>query len=288
MKTPEQEAEEAAAKAAADSVLSGEGTPKPEATPAEEATPPAKPKVEATPADDDKPFKMSKRAWREQVTAKQAEATAQLAKDLGYDSVDAMKTALARSAARPATATPAAPAKVQPAEAAPAPGETPEQKALLAPMRDKLRKEIAAGRQFQAEARKAREEIDGLKLEFEAKQADSELREAARTAGIVGENVKFAMLLLREKLDGMDADEIATFNEDEWFCSLKEKYPVWFGVVERPANAGHADREQPKKPTAAESTKRAGEANAFDAMKATKAQIEERLASLNIPRPRLN
>lgn len=269
--------------------LSGAGVVAAEATPPPaEAKPPEKEAAKPAPeSEDDKPFTMTRAAWKSQVAEREKKAQEQLATSLGYKSVDEMKTMLARAAAKPEAAAAKPPAeKVEPDPAAAQPGETEEQKKLLAPMREKLRKEIAAGRQYKAEAARLKAEIEAAKVEFAAKESEAELRDVARAQGVVGDYVDDVLARLRKKIAAMNEEEIATFNEEEWIASLKEKHPFWFGVRSEPANAGNAEREQPGKPGAAAATKRAGEASAFNAMTASRKDVEARIAALGIPKPK--
>jgi len=286
--------------AGGDAGLSGEGVKIPGV--ADEAKKPAP--VETTAADkakkaaaedkakkdDDAPFTMTPAAWKQQIAERQKRAQEELAQSLGYQSVDEMKTVLARAAVKPAAEPAAAaaadkkpkPAAAPAADTAAVPTETPEQKALLGPLRDKLRKEIAAGRQYQKSAREALQQIDALKVESEAQQSEYALRDACRAQGVVGDYVDDVMRRLHVKLNSMTEDEINAFNEDEWIVALKEKHPFYFGEAVRPADTTLAERAQPAKPAPAAATKRAGEAGAFDAMKASKADVDKRISDLGL------
>lgn len=248
----------------------------------------------AAQGEDDKPFSMTRTAWRQQVAEREKRAQEQLAKDLGYESVDEMKTMLARATAAERKAAEQKAAQEEgggegePAAAATAPSaaETPEQKAILAPLREKLRRETAAGRQMSRKARDLEAEIVRLRTDFEVKQAEGELRDACRAQGVVGDYVDDVMLRLKKKLDGMSEDEISTFNEEEWILGLKEKHPFYFGESVKPANAGHGDRETPRRPSGPDATREAGQRGGFNALTASKAEVEARIAALGIPRPR--
>lgn len=146
----------------------------------------------------------------------------QLAKRLGYASVEAMEAAVAAQKNAPPPAKPAAtPAKPkeEPAEA-----QQPTDKKTLHTIQELNKKLMRLSRT------KAREERQRKTLErrLARTEAESALRAIAFRSGIREEHVPFALYQLRQKVAGLNEQQLAKFKEAEYFSGLRGSYPYIF------------------------------------------------------------
>lgn len=76
-----------------------------------------------------------------------------------------------------------------------------------------------------------------VERELEATKAETALRVAAAKAGV--HDVDYALHLLKQDMRGKPAEELASFNEDEYFSkTLRQKHPHLYGTETRPATSG--------------------------------------------------
>lgn len=143
--------------------------------------------------------------------------------------------------------------------------------------RDELHRrvdELSRGRRV--DERKRRQ----LQVALERKEAEIELRDAARGVGV--KDVDYALHLLERELKGKSEAEINAFDERKFFGeTLRERIPLIFQELTSPATTGATSKPPPA--SASQQAKEAGEKGQFDAMKASKDEINERLRRLGIP-----
>ncbi len=119
-----------------------------------------------------------------------------------------------------------------------------------------------------------------LRRQLDMKDTEIQLRETAMRAGV--QDVDYAIRLMTRSLKGKTEAEIAEFNEEEYFTKLKTSKPYLFNEVHVPANTGNGNVETPPAPKADEVQQAVAGNSGFDAMKATKKEIDDRLNALGV------
>jgi hypothetical protein len=221
---------------------------------------------------------------------------AQLAKELGFASVDAMRASVSRgrvAASAPAPARPGAPAPARPAsgaalaDSAPAPTARPvSDAALLRRCRDLEAKNVDLAKRL-ARAEKVMRET---RKRYDASEAEHELTVSAMRAGV--SDPELALELLRRELRGQSPEQLERFNHEAWFAAQKAKRPHMFNAgaapvaeavdetpVDTSEQAPSADTPAPKVPDARAS------GSGSDARKLDRDAYTKRLAELGIASP---
>lgn len=161
---------------------------------------------------------------------------AALAKELGFESPEALAAALkkrAESAAKPPTA--AATKKDAPPMAA----ENSDDRfkaleARLAELEDK-NKRLSRDKNREEKRRK------DLQQQLSMSSAENKLRAIAVRSGIKEEHVEFALHQLRISVRGMSPDRLSKFDESAFFKGLKPRYPMIFNETATTPTTGLAD-----------------------------------------------
>lgn len=271
--------------------------------PSETPKPPQEaPKVEAqaseAPAKDPKVVTIPTRAMAQ---IKQAErekgkklAIQELnarAKALGFNTWEALEAAAIQ---KPSTAPKSPPAGL-PEEAKETPQATqgqqppkqvqPAQKASQKPSNGRdLQRELARAaeekrrlnQQRAAEEKRRR----ALEQQLDATQAENALRLAAVKAGVTDPD--YALHLLRNKLQNKSAEELESFDEDEFFSkNLRETHPYLYGVETRPASTSQSAAP----PTPSKATQAPNGSGPIDARKLSREEFDQRLKQLNLTPP---
>lgn len=195
------------------------------------------------------------------------------ARALGYESHASLMASVA-AAKRQAPATPpAAPST----EAAPA--ATPDAAALQASAFAEERKRLNTQRADEAAARKKAERA------LAAREAEFQLRLVATKAGV--EDVDYSLHLLKKQLAGKSAEELATFNETEFFnVTLRKLHPHLYSSTEVtvPANTSPATKAgSPPAPAVVKAA--AGAAGQIDARKMNATEYADYLKSKGLTPP---
>jgi hypothetical protein len=267
-----------------------QGTPTPNAAP---PSPPAK--AEASQQGNDStnvmlPQHAFKRIKEEARTKGKAEALKELASQAGFATVEEFTMALAnlknkptRTEERPKGGSNGKPAngKSNGKSNGNAPVNTrPDKRQFdrLAREREKWEQERQQlSRQAKREADKRKE----LQQAIDAKDAEMALREAAVMAGV--KDIDYAVRLLTRNLEGKSEEELAKFNEVEFFNGLKAEKPYLFGESVKPATTGTGPSgTQSPKPGKVEQVQAQGGQN--DARKMSKEEFSKHLEArgLNI------
>jgi hypothetical protein len=183
--------------------------------------------------------------------------------------------AATRTEAKPAVTPP--PAEARPVDRAARRAEREHEKTL-----EEVRR-LNRARASEEKKRKAAER------QLEAMQAEMTLRTSAVRAGV--QDIDYALELLRRKIQGKTADDLKTFNEDEFFAKeLRTSHPYLYGVTDIPANtsAGGPTRETPKPGAQPKPPAPGAPANGVaDARSLTPQQYADMLAKHGIKNPTL-
>lgn len=198
----------------------------------------------------------------------------ELAKELGFDTIDAMKEAVrATKGKKPAAPAPAA----RGPKAVPATKVEKERAEWEAEKKALLRRSSLA----QRTATIARRERDNALVE-------SELRVAAVRVGVVDQD--YAIHLLRKQMKGKTAKELESFDEIKYFTGLRETHPHLFMVETRPITTGNgqatndgASAKPAPKPGA--QTQADVDGKTVDAKNLSREEYEKRLANLGVANP---
>jgi len=113
--------------------------------------------------------------------------------------------------------------------------------------------------------------------ERDALEAEMDIRLAAVREGIKDE--KFAMHLLSEKVKGLSEDEIAKFDEVEFFRGLRDSNPYLFGEVKKPATTGNGAGNAPGTPNPGAVNASAAQGSQVDARKMSREEYLKHLQS---------
>jgi hypothetical protein len=217
------------------------------------------------------------------------------AKRLGFSSVEEMMKAAAQfkrssksgSPARPQATASAQRQESKPAVVAPAPLEArPLDRSLRRSERDreKALEEVRRLNRARANEEKRRKDAE---RRLSAMEAEMTLRTAAVRAGV--QDIDYALELLKRKVGGKTAEDLKTFNEDDFFAKeLRSSHPYLYGITEQPANtsAGGAVREAPK-PAVRPAVQAAPSNGAVDAKSLTPAEYQKLLSQYGIKNPTL-
>lgn len=212
----------------------------------------------------------------------------ELARELGFKTVEEMKEAHARRQRRDASPaqgmrterSPAPRTEARPAttETAPPAGEGQPSRRDIRRQREEADKRALLARKASHAEKKNRQ----LSRDLELERARAEIRVAAIRHGATDD--EFVVYIVEKQLSGMTRDEIiAGFDEAAVFSKLKAERPHLFAQRPevKPANTGPADAPPPPAPPdqVAGAT---GQAAVFDARKATPQQVQDRLRQLGI------
>lgn len=212
---------------------------------------------------------------------------AQLARDLGFESIEAMReaTAAARSGAAPQQNSAA------PKTGSDAPSNEPDlsrserqQLKALQEQNARLKRENVRLTKLVTEARRERDEV----------KAESELRSSAIGAGV--RDVDYALHLFKRHISGLTEEQLEALDEGAFFAGLKSKYGYIFsgnesGQTDKPL-AHTTPTSQPKQPQQPqrEEAPRAnansgGASKPFDARSATPQELAAHYARLGLQAP---
>lgn len=203
------------------------------------------------------------------------EGLLELAKQHGFASVEEMQAALQGAKKAPAAAPVATPPKPDAAADGKSAAETPEQR--LARIEREKQELERKNKLSERKAKRARDEADAMRAEME-------LTIIAKDAGV--KDVEVALYLLRKHLTGKDDAYLSTFEEKKWFEALKKERPALFGEVSVPANTGLSPQpsgtDGPRPPDPAAAAANAAEKKSFNAMTATREELDERVRSIGV------
>lgn len=223
------------------------------------------------------------------------EALSNLAKEHGFDSVEAMQEAL-KGGGKPQRKPRATPRKPKPAEPTPAatpPGEgdTPEgaglataeeirlmqrDMRLMQKRQEKMSRENAELSKRLEEARSLTARMQG---ERDSIEAEMHIREVAAQKGIV--DLDYAIRLMTREQAGKTEEELKEFNIPEFFDSLRTSRPYLFGERTVPVTtgngAGAGTNGSPPNPAAAAGA--TAEGGKVDARKLSNQEYQELLKS---------
>lgn len=232
-----------------------------------------------------------------------------LAKELGYNSVEEMKAAAARST-RSGARTPdrgAPPSRrddrrpAPPAARTARPAEEPESrpaptgKQLSQREIDRIARERAEleekNRRLGRDKARREKEARELRRELDAKEAEMELKISAIQIGITDPD--YALVLLKRHLSGRPSEELAAFNERSFFAGLRKTHPILFNEATAPANTGTGgsateDRTETKPGAPGPKTNTAPQGNgagALDARRMTTEELNKLLQSRGLQNP---
>lgn len=132
-----------------------------------------------------------------------------------------------------------------------------------------------ATRQWKTSEKRRRD----LQRKLDAKDVEMELREQAVLAGVT--DVDYALRLLSRRLAGKSEEDLASFDEKQFFTDLKESKPYLFGEQVVPATTGNGSSEDPPAPSSDEVNKDS-EAGHFNARTASREDVDKRLRSLGL------
>jgi len=266
--------------------------------PAQGAAPPAaQPPAQATPAPARSTITVPTAAMSRIKREERNKGQEQLAKELGFESVEAMKRVLAakekakKPAAAPAAAprSPGAPARpTRPAATAPEP-DGDETAATAQPTGDDPDRQARINRIVRDRARLKRENEE-LKERLDTVQAEGELKLIALRIGIT--DVDYALALLKRHFSTLDEAAAAQFDESAYFEGLRKTHPVIFATTEitRPAQSttgGATPAQNPAgaRPPAPPSNRQPSDAAPVDARKMTKQELDEHLRKRGLQNP---
>ena len=171
-----------------------------------------------------------------------------LAKEMGYASVDEMRSR-GKASARVTEPEPEPEVEQDPEAERPDPNATQLQQ--LQAERDALTKKLGAESRA---ARRAQEKLDAMQVEME-------WREQLGGAGVQGgRKMKLAMHLMQDHLDTLDDAGLAAFKESEFIAGLKKSDPYLFNETVTPATTGPGNgAPPPPAPGAAAAANAAGD-----------------------------
>lgn len=188
--------------------------------------------------------------------------------------------------AQPAAATPRPKEPpTMPNPKTPAPAAKPNDEAAL--RKEAMRAQddkLKMRKQWRVEERRRRD----LQAALDAKDAEMGLREELYRAGV--KDVDYTLRLLTRQLEGKTQEEIAKFDRNAFYTTLRTDKPYLFGETVAPANTGtDASAKTPGTPGAPPPTPAPGSVTAteadktkFDARTAKPEEVQARLRSLGL------
>lgn len=132
------------------------------------------------------------------------------------------------------------------------------------------------------EARRRRE----LERSLEAKEAEMAIRETAMQAGV--RDIDYAVNLLARNLESKSEEELAAFDEKQFFSGLRNTHPYLFGEVTRPATTGPGVGAQPAPMKPGTVTQTTAQNSQVDARKMNQSEFQEYLRSKGLSSPNLS
>lgn len=114
-----------------------------------------------------------------------------------------------------------------------------------------------------------------LQRTLEATEAEMALRETAASKGV--RDVKYALHLLRNELEGKDEAELAAFDEGKFFDNLRASQPYLFGETVVPATTGTGVGSAPAAPKAGTVQAAQGQAGVKDARQLSSDEFQKLL-----------
>lgn len=109
----------------------------------------------------------------------------------------------------------------------------------------------------------------------EALEAEMYLREQAIMAGV--KDVDYAVTLLRRSIEGKSEKELAAYDEQKFFATLRDKHPYLFGEIVRPVTTGTGAGNAPTSPTPGKVTQQTAVNAQVDAAKMNDKEFKEHL-----------
>lgn len=146
--------------------------------------------------------------------------------------------------------------------------------------KQRLRRQAEEARRRMVEESRRRKE---LQRSLEAKEAEMAIRETAMQCGV--RDIDYAVSLLARNLDAKSEEELAAFDEKQFFSGLRNTHPYLFGEVARPATTGPGVGVQPaplKPGTVAQATAQNAQ---VDARKMERQDFEAYLRSKGLSSP---
>lgn len=161
-------------------------------------------------------------------------------------------------------------------------GKQQQQQSASATDREKqiLRQQAERHRQRMIEEARRRRELE---RSLEAKEAEMAIRETAMQAGV--RDIDYAVNLLARNLESKSEEELAAFDEKQFFSGLRNTHPYLFGEVSRPATTGPGVGVQPapmKPGTVAQTT---AQNSQVDARKMNQSEFQEYLRAKGLSSP---
>lgn len=203
----------------------------------------------------------------------------ELAKRLGFATIEEMEASFAaKRAEKPTTTTEAKPS--QSAQNHQRQTPKPEQKNATQP---NARVDDEKIKRLAREKAKAEREAREARREALAAQAEAELRIAASNCGI--RDVDYALHLVRTRTKGMSEDQLRKFDEIAFFNNLRTEAPYIFRETVMPAQTGVSENATSGKspPSAGTANERTAVQNGpTDALKMKPEEYKARLRSLGL------
>lgn len=199
------------------------------------------------------------------------EAQEALAKELGFSSIEEMKT-YRREHAQQSQRAQEQPQRTQ--------GQQP-QRDTRSERREQNRWERdrqRLDREREALARKLAHEAQqrrALQQALDAKDAEMSLREVAVAKGI--RDIDYAVRLLTRHLEGKEEAELQAFDEGKFFDDLRSTHPYLFGEVTKPATTGTGTGNAPPPPKPGTAAQTQAQSGQVDARKMTREEYNEHL-----------
>lgn len=128
-----------------------------------------------------------------------------------------------------------------------------------------LEKAMNERNRYAQEATKWKQEAAARQEALDMKEAEMALRETAVSTGV--QDVDYALRLLTRELEKMAPEDIAKFDEREFFTAMKQSRPYLFGETVQAATTGNGNTAAPGSPrpaTAAAAATAAGKKSAKD------------------------
>jgi hypothetical protein len=136
------------------------------------------------------------------------------------------------------------------------------------------------------EAEKASRDKRRLQEMLDAKEAEFRLKQIALQTGI--RDVDYAVHLLTGAIETKSEEDLKSFNETEYFKTLRSSHPYLFGEVAVPATTGTAGgASAPAAPAPGTAAQQIAKNGTFDARTASADEFKKRLAQLGINSNRL-
>lgn len=132
------------------------------------------------------------------------------------------------------------------------------------------------------EARRRRE----LERDLQAKEAEMAIRETAIQAGV--RDIDYAVNLLARTLDSKSEEELAAFDEKQFFSGLRNTHPYLFGEIARPATTGPGVGTQPAPLKPGTVTQTTAQNAQVDAKKMSQSEFQEYLRSKGLSSPNMS